>query len=423
MDWFNRQLATNDFFNGALIAGLLGYVLVQARSVPLHLWRMFMSLFTVHFIITEDDHGYSNLNVWLGRHEGREKSRRLGMASFYHGRPGAVRALGGSDDGDHYDITFGPGTHLIWHNRRPLLVSKEIPEGRGADRKNGKIELRVIGRSQKPIIDILQAAGKIHKNDNLIPVHNFSGRGYGLVERRAKRPLESVIIDHALKTELVVDVQRFIESRSWYAERGVPYRRGYFLEGPPGTGKTSLIYALASHFDKPIYVVNPSSLRDDSSLLEALSAGSDGIVVMEDIDTLQIARERRPGEKPKNGLSKDQQELLVEYGLDQSAEFAGPLTGDGVTLSGLLNAIDGVASREGRILFITSNHPDKLDAALMRPGRIDKRYTIGNVGEDLALEMIRRFYPDGSRDHILKDLELPVAPAKLQGVLLAEERE
>jgi chaperone BCS1 len=92
----------------------------------------------------------------------------------------------------------------------------------------------------------------------------------------------------------------------------------------------------------------------------------------------------------------------------------------GVTLSGLLNALDGLGSREGRITFITSNHAELLDPALIRPGRVDKQYELGFLDEPEARRMFNRFFPETPVDKLPIDIEsaLPISPADLQNRLL-----
>lgn len=82
---------------------------------------------------------------------------------------------------------------------------------------------------------------------------------------RKKRDIESVILDGRICEELVEDFQEFISSATWYADRGVPYRRGYLFYGPPGTGKSSFISALASHFGYSVCLLSLSerTLDDD----------------------------------------------------------------------------------------------------------------------------------------------------------------
>ena len=172
---------------------------------------------------------------------------------------------------------------------------------------------------------------------------------------KKQRPLDSVVLDTGITDRLVKDCQEFIENVSWYSDRGIPYRRGYLLHGPPGCGKSSFITALAGHLDRGICVLNLSDrLLSDDRLNHLLAiAPQQTIILLEDIDAVFVSREETT-------------EVKAAYqGLNS------------VTLSGLLNALDGVASSEGRILFMTTNYLDRLDPALIRPGRVDYKEYIG----------------------------------------------
>jgi chaperone BCS1 len=159
----------------------------------------------------------------------------------------------------------------------------------------------------------------------------------------------------------------FLQRRDWYLERGLPYRRGYLLHGPPGTGKSSAVLAVASalRMDLALLSLSGSSL-DDNELGQLLSqVPANAIVLIEDIDCAFHQRK-------------------------ESADKVSRLT-----FSGLLNALDGVAAGEGRILFATTNHPEQLDPALIRPGRIDRKLEIGLADRDQLRRIFERFFPEG----------------------------
>ncbi len=152
----------------------------------------------------------------------------------------------------------------------------------------------------------------------------------------------------------------------WYANRGIPLRRGYLFHGPPGTGKTSLSFALAGVFGLDIYVISlmePALTEEDLlSLFNTLPRRC--VVLLEDIDTAGLGR---PGDKPDDATddakSADDKEKLPpnEWRVSDLARALKKDGGDsaekkGISLSGLLNAIDGVASHEGRVLIMTTNH-------------------------------------------------------------------
>jgi mitochondrial chaperone BCS1 len=97
-----------------------------------------------------------------------------------------------------------------------------------------------------------------------------------------------VVLPNNQRDALVADATRFASAGGWYQERGVPYRRGYLFSGPPGCGKTSLAFALASHLRRPIYVINLGSMATDENLLKAFSkVPGEAVLLIEDVDSFR----------------------------------------------------------------------------------------------------------------------------------------
>lgn len=219
---------------------------------------------------------------------------------------------------------------------------------------------------------------------------------------RRRRPLSSVVLDAQQSDRIMTDVRNFLSSYKWYDERGVPFRRGYLLHGPPGCGKTSFITALAGELELSISILNLSDRRmDDDRLNHLMSiAPPQSIILLEDIDAAFVSREDTP-------------KMQVAYeGLSR------------VTFSGLLNMLDGVASSEGRILFMTTNYLERLDPALIRPGRVDVKEYIGYATDYQLKVAFKNFFP-GSPDLLtekfvktLRKTKKPVTMAGVQGFFL-----
>jgi chaperone BCS1 len=163
-------------------------------------------------------------------------------------------------------------------------------------------------------------------------------------------------------------------TRRWYSNRGIPYRRGYLLYGPPGTGKSSLSFAIAGYFKLKIYIVSLNSLAMNEENLGQLFSElpKQCVVLLEDIDTAGLTHTRKT---PAEAEEEAKPLVTVVPGGSTSTNPANPPTtppsGGRISLSALLNILDGVASQEGRVLIMTTNHLEKLDEALIRPGRVD----------------------------------------------------
>jgi chaperone BCS1 len=185
---------------------------------------------------------------------------------------------------------------------------------------------------------------------------------------RLKRPITSVILDPSKRAKIVGDIADFLHENTseWYAEHGIPYKRSYMFHGPPGSGKSSLIHALASHFDRNICFLQPChELMTDDLFKEALQDCPDNsIIVLEDIDSL---------------FTTNRQKLNNQCPL---------------TFSGFLNGIDGFGSPEGQLFMMTTNYLDRLDSALTRAGRVDLKVELGTACYFQVKQMFLNFYPD-----------------------------
>lgn len=184
---------------------------------------------------------------------------------------------------------------------------------------------------------------------------------------KRRRPFDSVVLEEGLSDKIHDDVREFMDARTWYLDRGIPYRRGYLLYGPPGTGKTSFVQALAGELDFNIAMLSLSQrgLTDDLLNHLLLNVPARTIVLLEDADAAFSNRRQMDDDGYK---------------------------GANVTYSGLLNAMDGVASAEERIIFMTTNHIDRLDDALIRPGRVDMTVRLGEATEWQIEQLWDRFY-------------------------------
>lgn len=166
------------------------------------------------------------------------------------------------------------------------------------------------------------------------------------------RDLDTVVLDGDQKERLVADVADFIAAEAVYARLGVPYHRGYLLHGPPGTGKTSVTKAIASHFGMGLFYVPLADLQRDADLLQLVSdVPARSVLLLEDVDINSSATERTDETKH-------------------------------ASLSGLLNALDGVFTPHGLITFMTTNHRDALDEGVVRPGRVDVELRLGMATAD-----------------------------------------
>lgn len=391
-------LAQQEMFVGLVGATVAGGLMFMLRALPAQIFHRLSDVFTVTLVVEHQEDMFRFLTDWLTGHEAVNRARRLMVAETYDYEAGRWQ----------WKMTLGRGWHFLRYGGAFMLIHREVQDsgelanalGRGPQQR---LWVRSIGRSQAALRRLIEEAKEKFYGDGLLRVFVWDG-GWHCVDRRRPRALDSVFMPAAQKARVIDDLSRFLAARDWYARRGVPWRRGYLFKGPPGTGKTTLIAAAAGQFGRSICALNLNNLQNDNQLITAFNqAPHDAAIVIEDIDTAKITHDR------EEAAAKEEKRAARPGALPLDAEKSG------VTLSGLLNAIDGLAARDGRILFITSNHPEKLDPALLRPGRIDVTESIEPLARADAAAMATAF---GAHASVLDGLQFPIAGAALQGVLL-----
>lgn len=208
-----------------------------------------------------------------------------------------------------------------------------------------------------------------------------------------------MILQATQKAEVISDIEGYMDpaTQAWYGSRGIPYRRGYLFHGEPGTGKTSLAMAIAGRFGLDIYVISLLDVNiGDSELIGLFNIlPPKCLLLLEDIDTVGLDRaspaSRQSGPQWPKALAKIHHDEEGGEGEDEDEEGEKPRRSR-VSLSGLLNAIDGVAAPEGHILIMTTNKPEKLDEALVRSGRISVRVGFEKATGEQAKDIFMRMY-------------------------------
>ncbi len=413
-----------------------------------HTYRQFEEYFMSYIRIDSDDDIHDHIMEWLAAHKVSKTSRKLMVKT---GRENAWDMI----DGDRSDAQpdshtlvnysnwdakvpprFQPsfGSHMFWHKGMLFQFKREekhvMSSGWGGSmiRDDENVTLTCIGRSTQPIKDLIKDARDhyLDKEKSCTIVrrpcpkeHRGRGRNVWMkVATRPSRPIDTVVLAQDQKHRVLMDINEYLHPATpkWYANRGIPYRRGYLFHGPPGTGKSSLGWALAGVFGLDIYcisLVDPTLTEEDLGMMFT-SLPRRCVVLLEDIDAagLNKRQEADQVEKPKDD------DAASKIGAEITKAFQSVRKGDkdkqGITLSGLLNAIDGVASHEGRVLVMTTNFPDKLDEALIRPGRIDMKVAFTNATKSQISELFVRMYsPDGPDIAATKQIKLePAPPAK-----------
>lgn len=179
------------------------------------------------------------------------------------------------------------------------------------------------------------------------------------------RSIDSVVLADGQKERILEDIEQFLQDEERYVMLGMPYHRGYMFYGPPGTGKSSLAKALALHFQLNLYYLPLGSIHNDTEVIEAIgSLNNGGILLLEDIDVFSSVRNRGEAEGSEEKLS----------------------------LSAMLNALDGVTTPHGLIVIMTTNDRTHLDPAILREGRIDMHEELKYLTISQAQNLFEHFY-------------------------------
>lgn len=390
----------------------IGLVLLAALTWLRTLWSNVskslekVCLSTVHI---DDDPLYQKVILWMNDHVFKHRNFRSVLAATSNvdefekgGNYGGVKydmrltskasataseletnSAGESMDQRLADIQLKPfhgsrlftfkGKWILFTHSAPSTPSPILDEYYGGKKPNPHLKLQTLSLSLHALETFLHETHLYARRTShaTVSVHRAIANArdiardiarWGHIVSKPARDIPTVILDARKKNALLHDVTEYLRprTRQWYANHGIPYRRGYLFSGPPGTGKTSLASAIAGVFGLDIYVL---SLLDpkitESQFVRLFSeAPARCVVLLEDIDSATLSQARADKSiREANNHNKDNSSSTSS-----------------ISLSALFNAIDGVSSHEGHILIMTTNLPQNLDRALVRPGRVDMHF-------------------------------------------------
>src|SRR5579871_2890411 len=360
----------NQFASGGLLLMVIGAIGAYMRAIPARIWHWFVDQTTMSITVEDEDAAFYWVKQWFTEQKFLKRVRRVDLDT-------TVRS-------DKLALIPAPGRHWFWYRSRPFRIDFYRSEDtRGwTPKRTESLWFRTIGRDQALLKAFVGEIASCHRKHRQVQSCLYVYSDYWeRVEGYTARLLDSVILKTGERERWVADVEKFKSSKARYRHLGVPYHRGYLLYGPPGTGKTSLVSAIAGKFAMSIYAINLTDFTD-RSLTKAMNDVPPGSVVLfEDVDCMIASTPRSHAEKPSSGDLQEKPE-----GKTVADKF-------GVTLSGLLNVLDGFHAPDDVLYMMTTNKIEALDAALLRPGRIDYRLYLGVASEEQKLELYCRFFP------------------------------
>lgn len=292
-------------------------------------------------------------------------------------------------------LTIGYGTGIARWNGTWLWYNLKIDENAKAFNVVEVLTLSFLTRDRTVVSRFVdEALDDSARDRDTIDIHHRGASGWQAISRK-KRPIETVFANAGMTTQLVEKVRWFLDNEAWYVRRGLTYKLVILLHGAPGTGKSSLIQAVASAFNRDLYCV-------DSLLALGPNIGRfrNGILAIEDIDTL--------GALNREGLAEDGVSSIG------AAQAGAPPR---VLLHSVLNTLDGLATPHGLVTIITTNHLETLDPAMVRPCRIDLRLEVGPLDYDAFCAMFASYY-EGAKPNLPRDAYRPQTGARLQEIFM-----
>ncbi|KAJ7043743.1 P-loop containing nucleoside triphosphate hydrolase protein [Mycena alexandri] len=379
---------------------VFGGVLETLRRMAFSFYYKIIASFWITAHFDENDSSYDWMMVWLSKQPSWASAREVEISTRSFGLNTSAIMVPGEEDDNNLSLlasrklAYLPSaslTYSMWYHRRYLSISRVQTQTGYYGQKEETLQISIFTRHHRVLNELLLEAKKDYMaaEEHSISIYvSDINNSWRHVASRPKRNINSIILDPGVSELLVDDARDFLESKAWYAARGIPFRRGYLLYGAPGSGKTSIISSIAGELGLDVYIVSLSRAGlDDSALSELISNLPEKcIALMEDIDaafTQSLNRDAVQG--PANAGGADD-------GKPPPPGAPPPPSTSRLSLSGLLNALDGVAAQEGRILYATTNKYTALDPALCRPGRMDIHIEFKLASKFQAQKLFYSFY-------------------------------
>lgn len=385
--------------NNQIISGLISlwgltvitYIL---KVFPLKIFNFIVKHLTTEMIITTNSPYYSYLMEYFELKDITKKMRKLKIkskVSYYYLY---------EDDFERNVKGVGYGSHIVFLNGSFMKITLKADQKNQTSDEKDEISLTILGRNHKKLDKILTESFKIskgnqkHKNDIYV---SKMKKDNAYLFYTPKRDISTLFLEDEIKDKIFGKIDNFLANEDFYLKNGIPYQLGIILHGKPGCGKTSLIKAIASKYNKEIAIVNAQNLED---ITHAIYYNPQSIIVVEDIDSNSITHKRETTSNENNNNISDM--------MNKSAVSS---------LSEILNDLDGLISTHGRLLIVTTNHLEKLDPALIRPGRFDLIVEIPLVNVNTMKLFLKHNFPDFDTNIIIT-LKHDISIAKLQNEIL-----
>jgi len=372
--------------------------------------------------VSDTDSTYEEVKAYLSGACWQDDARELRAEGAREGDGLVISMRDGQDVADEFR-----GVQLWWSS----VVEKDVQGQRQGKRRFQRLTFHL--RHRRLVVDeylphvrrrgreilFSNRRRRLYTNSRSRDAYSYEYKSWSYIDFDHPTTFETLAMERAKKKEIMEDLDAFRENRDFYRRTGKPWKRGYLLHGPPGTGKSTMVAAMANYLDYDIYDVELTVVHTNTDLRRLLiETTSKSIIVIEDIDcSLDLTGDRAKQQRRRHGPSAA-----------KAPDDADDRPRSTVTLSGLLNFIDGLWSACGgeRIVVFTTNHVDRLDPALIRRGRMDMHIEMSYCGFE-AFQTLAKNYLGvddhelfGSVEEVLREAEL--TPADVAECLMTARR-
>lgn len=373
--YLQQLVASNQFFQGGIVLAAISWAFYQLKAWPVLAWQKFKYLAT-HTIYFDDAVGgdfYHAFSEWFAERY-PQKFRNIEVRLWWsetHSSGGQNQPVSSSDysrrQGDSPGWTlrhfqYADSNVIVYHNRW-LWIRKNRQEKQNSQQRDFINSYSISGLFAKAAIrhlceEILAYKIAQTKNDALRVGVNSEHGNFDWKDVTIVKTFDHVFFED--KARLLKDLEKFLQQKEFYQERGINYKRSYLFYGPPGTGKTTLGTAIAHRLQYALYVINLAGVTSDV-MLQRMSSyiGPKSVVLLEDIDCILAERE---------------------------------IKNNKLNFSTVLNFLDGIYAPSDCIFVLTTNHPEVLDEALIRKGRVDLSLEIGYPSIADVADFMSDFY-------------------------------